>query len=169
MAKKKALLILGPSFRRKSGPERLTALERFDGLFFRVARKYLKTTKRVDVAVMLDDLTLTNGSTLLPYIEPEGTKWGGKLILKTMVKNAVEKNQDYLVNKLKGNKYIEVFVAMGKQYAAALPDLTAFEVKVIFPASGGPGPKAQALKEWLILRTVNSLRKKAVSGPTQNP
>jgi len=38
---------------------------------------------------------------------------------------------------------------MGKQYAEALPDLTKFGVKVVFPTSGGPGPKAQALKQWI--------------------
>ena len=90
MAKEKALLILGPSFRRKTGKE-LTALERFDGLFFRVAKKYLKTIKDVNVVVMLDDLTLVDGSAHSPYTEPEGTKWGRKIIMKNMVKEAVEK------------------------------------------------------------------------------
>jgi len=36
---------------------------------------------------------------------------------------------------------------MGKEYAAALPDLSQYGVNIVFPASGGPGPKAQALKE----------------------
>jgi hypothetical protein len=35
---------------------------------------------------------------------------------------------------------------MGKEYARALPDLAWFGVKVVFPTSGGPGPKARALK-----------------------
>lgn len=155
MAKEKALLILGPSFRRKTGKE-LTALERFDGLFFRVAKKYLKTIKDVKVVVMLDDLKLVDGSAHLPYTEPEGKKWGGKIIMKNMVKAAVEENRNYLATKLKGKKYSEIFVAMGKEYAAALPDLTGFDIKVIFPASGGPGPKAQALKEWLSFRVSNN-------------
>lgn len=40
-------------------------------------------------------------------------------------------------------------MAMGKRYAETLPDLTKFDVKVVFPLSGGPGPKAQALKNWI--------------------
>jgi hypothetical protein len=39
---------------------------------------------------------------------------------------------------------------MGKQYAKALPDLSKFEVKVIFSTSRDLGPKAQALKQWLM-------------------
>jgi hypothetical protein len=149
LAKEKSLLILGPSFRRKTQKEPIPAVERFDGLFFRVAKKYLKTTKNVNVAVMLDDLTLVDESTPLPYKEPEGTKWGGKPIMKNTSNEAIEKNQTYLAAKLRGKRYSEVFVAMGKEYAKALPDLTVFDIKVIFPTSGGPGPKAQALKEWL--------------------
>jgi hypothetical protein len=111
--KEKALLILGPSFRRKTGRD-LTAYERLDGLFFRVARKYLKTIKEVNVAVMLDDLTIVDGSTQLQYTEPEGTKWGEKIIVKNMVEEAVEKNLNYLETKLKGKKYSEVLIARGK-------------------------------------------------------
>jgi hypothetical protein len=39
---------------------------------------------------------------------------------------------------------------MGKDYALALPDLSYYCNKVIFPTSGGAGPKAQALKNWFI-------------------
>jgi hypothetical protein len=60
------------------------------------------------------------------------------------------KNEAFLNRKLLGGKYLEVFFAMGKKYAEALPDLSKFNVKVVFPTSGGPGPKAKALKEWLV-------------------
>jgi hypothetical protein len=148
--KKKALLVLGSSFRRNTGKAPLSACERFDGLFFRIARKYLKIAKGVDVAVMLDDLTLVDGSTLLPYMEPEGTKWGGQLISKPLIENALEKNCKYFRLKFKNKKYDEVFLSMGKKYATTIPDLTDYGVKLIFPTNGGLGPKALALKEWLI-------------------
>ena len=93
-------------------------------------------------------------------VEPEGTKWGGKLICKNTIKSAIEKNHKYLQTKLKDKKYTEIFLAMGKEYAAALPDLTSFEIKVVFPTSGGPGPKALALKEWLNLK-IGSCAKEA--------
>ena len=38
---------------------------------------------------------------------------------------------------------------MGKKYAMALPELSKYNVNVVFPTCGGPGPKAKALKEWL--------------------
>jgi hypothetical protein len=121
-------------------------------LFFRVARKYLDEVKGVDVVVMTDDLTLLDGSAPMSYDEPEGTSWGDKTIMKKTVESAKVINEDYLGKKLKGKKYREIFIAMGKEYAAALPDLSQYGVTVVFPASGGPGPKACALKEWFCKR-----------------
>lgn len=147
--KNKRLLILGPAFRRRKEDGLLPAFERYDGLFYRVARKYLGDIKDVDVVVMKNDLTLVDGSAPLPYTEPEGMNWGAKTIPKKIVENAKKINESYLKNKLKRKKYSEVFISMGKAYATALPDIATNNIKVVFPTSGGPGPKAQALKEWL--------------------
>lgn len=149
MARKKRLLLLGPSFRRNRSGSILPAFERYDGLFFRVAKKYITDVNDVDVAVMTDDLVLVDGSTPLPYDEPEGKQWGGKTILKSVLEEARAKNESYLERKLRNKKYSEIFISMGKDYAAALPNLSKYDIKVVFPASGGPGPKAQALKQWL--------------------
>ncbi len=65
------------------------------------------------------------------------------------VKAGKIKNESFLKRKLRGNKYQEVFLAMGKRYAEALLDLSKFNVNVIFPTCGGSGPKEKALKEWL--------------------
>jgi len=142
-------LILGPSFRRNKNNGLLPALERFDGLLFRVARKYLGDVRDVDVVVMVDDLKLVNGDEPLPYCKPEGNVWGKQRFSKEVLEKAREKNEKFLSKKLKNRRYSEVYLAMGKQYAEALPDLTCFRVKVVFPTYGGPGPKAQALKEWI--------------------
>lgn len=149
MARKKRLLILGPSYRRRKSGGLLPAVERYDGIFFRVARKYLDEVNDVDTVVMTDNLLVVDGSYPMPYCEPEGNSWDGKRILKNIVGKARSDNERYLEKKLKGGKYSEVFISMGKDYAAALPDLSNCGIRVVFPASGGPGPKAQALKQWL--------------------
>jgi len=125
------------------------ALERYDGVFFRVARKYLGKVKDVDVIVMKDDLTLVDGNVPLPYVPPIGDVWGGQSFSKEEVEEARVRNEDFLDKKLRSRKYSEIFIAMGKKHAKALPDLSRYDVKVIFPTHGGPGPKARALKEWL--------------------
>jgi hypothetical protein len=127
----------------------LSALERFDGLFFRVARKYLGSVRDVDVVVMVDDLTLVDGDAPLAFREPEGSEWGKQKFSKEVLEKAKAQNEEFLKKKLKNGRYSEVYLAMGKQYAEALPDLTQFNIKVTFPASGGLGPKVQKLKEWI--------------------
>jgi hypothetical protein len=146
---KRRLLILGPSFRRRRDESPLPALERFDGPFFRVARKHLSNAKDVDVLVMTDDLMLVDTTTPLTYREPVGTKWGGQRPSEEALERSKAVNERILEEKLKSGQYSEVFLAMGKEYAKALPDLARFGVKTVFPTGGGPGPKAQALKLWI--------------------
>ena len=150
MGRKRRLLVLGPSFRRRKDSGLLSALERFDGLFFRVARKYLGSVRDVDVVVMVDDLTLVDGDAPLAFREPEGSEWGKQKFSKEVLEKAKAQNEEFLKKKLKNGRYSEVYLAMGKQYAEALPDLERYGVKIVFPTSGGPGPKAQALKEWIM-------------------
>ena len=127
----------------------MSSIQRYDGLFFRVARKYLDSVKNVDTAVMIDDLTLVGGVAPLSYREPEGQQWGDKTTSKGVIEKASLKNKEFLKKKLRNGKYSEVFLSMGKEYAKALPTLVQYNVRVIFPSTGGPGPKAQALREWL--------------------
>ena len=86
----------------------------------------------------------------MSYDEPEGTSWGDKTIMKKTVESAKVINEDYLGKKLKGKKYHEVFIAMGKEYAAALPDLSQYGVNIVFPAGGGPDLKLKHSKNGLI-------------------
>jgi hypothetical protein len=98
---------------------------------------------------MVDDLTLVNGDTPLTYREPTGSKWGKQRLPKEVLERARAFNEKFLEEKLRNGGYSEVYLAMGKQYAEALPDLAKFGVKVVFPTRGGPGPKAQALGRWI--------------------
>ena len=116
------LLVLGPSFHRRDDPSPMPAIQRFDGIYYRVARKYLVNAKDVDVLVMKDDLALVDAKTPLPYNPPEGESWGRQLISEESIEKARKGNETVLDERLKAGKYSEVFVAMGKKYAEALPD-----------------------------------------------
>ncbi|MCS7096760.1 MAG: hypothetical protein RMK50_06860, partial [Nitrososphaerota archaeon] len=110
----------------------MSALERFDGLFFRVARKYLGSVKDVDVVVMVDDLTLVDGDEPLAYREPVGGEWGKQKFSREVLEGARVFNERFLDRKLRNGRYGEVYLAMGRQYAMALPDLAKLGVKVVF-------------------------------------
>ena len=149
LTRERRLLVLGPSFRRNKSGEPLAAVVRYDGLFYRVARKHLSTVRDVDVIVMIDNLSLTEGVAPLAYSEPKGKEWEKHTFPSEIKKEAKIKNEDFLIRKLKTKKYSEIFISMGRKYAEALPDLTQYGIRVIFPTSGGPGPKARALRAWI--------------------
>jgi hypothetical protein len=157
LSRKKRMLVLGPSFRRKKKQRLMPAFLRFDGIFYRVARKHLKSNKDVDIVVMKDDLTLINGGSPLAYTPPKGKNWEKRTFSEEKIKNARMKNEAFLDKRIKPCRYSELFIAMGKSYAQALPGLSKYDFKVIFPKSGGIGPKAGALKMWLVRSEIQSV------------
>jgi len=106
---KKRLLILGPSFRRKKDEGLLPAFKRFDGLFFRVARKYLRSVRDIDILIMKDDLTLVGEKTILAYDPPKGNKWSTQSLPKRVLDEGRKQNQGFLDQKVRSGKYGEVF------------------------------------------------------------
>jgi len=144
------LLILGPSYRRNPSPEPLPAIERYDGLFYRIVRKYIDKLKEkdIDVIIVTEDLDVVTPETKLPYKPPVGESW------KTLP--PIEKDPEkikllriQILKLIERRRYEEIFVALNRYYQALLPDLAAYTGKII-ASFRGIGPKAQALKQWLL-------------------
>jgi len=143
------LLILGPSFRRNPDPNPLPALERYDGLFYRIVRKYSRELEKkgIDVIIVTEDLEVVTPETKLPYKPPAGDKWRS-LPPASRDAERVERLRRHLLELLEGKRYEEVFVALNRHYQALLPDLAPYSGKVLTRFKG-IGPKAEALKKWL--------------------
>ena len=90
-----------------------------------------------------------------------GETWTKNKLAEEMVEKARFENGIFLAKKLGTEKYSEIFLSMGKEYAGALPLPSDYGGKVVFPTTGGPGPKARALKQWL-----QSISKKCAKGKT---
>lgn len=145
----KRLLILGPSYRRRKDKERLPAIERYDGIFYRVTRKY--RDENVDVLILGDDLKLMREDVLLPYNPPHGDDWHSYTVNEAKIHKIRGYNKKFLEEIFKKNAYSEVFLAMGSQFLCVLPDIEKeFRIKVIFPKGRGIGPKARILRDWLL-------------------
>jgi len=143
------LLILGPSYRRNTSPEPLPAVERYDGLFYRIVRRNMDKVKKkdIDIIIITEDLELVTPETKLPYKPPVGNKW------RTIPPTAkdpekIEKLRNQILEIVKSKKYDEIFIALNKYYQALLPDLTPYAKKIIAD-SKGLGSKAKTLKQWL--------------------
>ena len=144
------LLILGPSYRRNPSPEPLPAIERYDGLFYRIVRKYIDKIKEkdIDVIIVTEDLDIVTPEMKLPYKPPVGERWKTlPPIEKDPEKVKLLRNQ--ILKLVKERRYEEIFVALNRYYQVLLPDLAAYTGKMIVSFKG-IGPKAQALKQWLL-------------------
>jgi len=143
------LLILGPSYRRNTSPEPLPAIERYDGLFYRIIRRNMDKVKEkgIDIIIITEDLELATPETKLPYKPPVGNKWR-TLPPTTRDPEKVEKLRNQILEIVKNKRYDEIFIALNKHYQALLPDLAPHTKKIISDFEG-LGPKAKSLKEWL--------------------
>ena len=144
------LLILGPSFRRNADPQLLPAIERYDGIFYKIVRKYMDKIRKkgIDILILTEDLDLIPPETLLPYNPPIGEKWTSISPHKHLKEIKCKKIQEKLIKLLKTKHYDEIFIALNRHYRKLLPDLTPY-TKHILSNFKGIGPKAQALKKWI--------------------
>jgi len=143
------LLILGPSYRRNPSPEPLPAIERYDGLFYRIVRRHVNKLreKDIDVIIITEDLDVVTPETKLPYKPPVGESWRSLPPIRKDPER-VELLKSRILELVRERRYEEIFIALNKHYQELLPDLTAYTRKVI-ASFKGMGPKAQALKKWL--------------------
>lgn len=142
------LLILGPTYRRNPSPEPLPAIERYDGIFYKIVRKYMDKVreKGIEILIVTEDLEVVTPDTPLPYKPPKGNHW--KTLPPARTERTV-KLQTKIAELLKGKHYDEIFIALNKYYRNLLPDLKTHTKRVLSQFSG-IGPKAQALKKWIL-------------------
>jgi len=143
------LLILGPSYRRNQNSEPLPAIERYDGVYYRIVRKYMNKLKEknIDIIIITEDLNVLTPKIEIPYKPPVGEKWR-TLPPTSRDPEKIKKLQSQIIEIVRNKKYDEAFIALNRYYQAILPDLRPY-IKRIISNFGGLGPKAKALKQWL--------------------
>ena len=144
------LLILGPSYMRKINPNLLPAIERYDGIYYRIVRKYMDKIKkkRIDIIIITEDLELLQSNSLLPYKSPKGKDWRSLALPKELIEKKQKEIRRKLLRLIESKHYDEIFIVLNKHYKKILPDLTPYTSRVISDFRG-LGHKAQALKEWI--------------------
>ena len=141
------LLILSCSQRKRRDPGLLPAIERYDGVNFRVLRKLKREDvwlDNLDVLIISAKYGLLKDSDDIEHYEQKMTK---ERAIK--LRDSVSEK---LCTILKDKEYREIFVNLGKSYLPVLGNGQAFADTEIIYASGGIGHKAAQMKEWIIAR-----------------
>jgi hypothetical protein len=137
------LLILSCSERKNLSASPLPAIQRYDGPFFRVARRGLADAPETAVFVLSARFGLVHGDAEIPWYDQPLTK-----ARRTELRDQIAPGLSSLAN---ADRFDSAFICAGRKYLHLidphLPDLrAAFPVML---ASGGLGEKLTRLRGWL--------------------
>ena len=140
------LLILACSHRKRPDPGAIPAMDRYDGVNYRVLRKAKREgrwPKRLDVLI----LSAKHGL-LEPSLPIENYDLLMTPVRATQLWPAVLAE---MAQRLQANCYLEIFLNLGKVYRLAMEgwDNDLGHDTRMFHAQGGIGQKASAMLHWL--------------------
>lgn len=145
------LLILACSQRKRTDPIMLPALERYDGPFFRVLRRYLRSWAAdqhgrppPDTYILSAEFGLIPGDKPIPFYERRMTAERAEQ-LRPNVLNTMQELLD------RANPYRELCMCLGREYRRALAgwEIWRPNVLTVFQTEGSLGAQQSQLHEWL--------------------
>jgi cytoplasmic iron level regulating protein YaaA (DUF328/UPF0246 family) len=140
------LLIVACSQRKRQDPGGLPAIERYDGVSFRVLRKAQREgywPENLDVLILSAKYGLIDAFTPIANYEQRMTCERANQ-LKTQVRRVLE---EYVER----STYREVYVDLGQDYTPALQDLEQLlTISSVTYAKGRIGERLSHLKKWIV-------------------
>lgn len=133
----------------------MPAIERFDGVYFRLLRKYIRegNLRNADILIVSEKFGLIWAKDKIPYYEVQG-KIGALNLDNKTIEELRQKN----LQKLKKivNRYSEIYVNVGREYLKLIEGFEKFTTSKVTYASGkGLGPKALHMKQWIMSQQHN--------------
>lgn len=149
------LLILTTSFKRNEEiTDPIRAIERYDGVYFKILRKHLREgkLKNTDILIVTEKRGLIWSNDKVPLY-----KIGGKMGFLSLDEKTIEKLRHKNLKKigeiLSQNRYSEIYVNVGKQYMKLIEGFEEFAPCKLTYAKGGLGEKATHMRDWILSRT----------------
>jgi hypothetical protein len=149
----KNLIIVSGSTRLNKEPSHpIPAIQRFDGVFIRLIRKYYRQTKNIDVLILSPVYGLISGEEKIEFKEPIGESWRELNLDSDTISKIRESNLKKLMKWLSKRNYTEIYVNVGKNM---LKLIEGFEkivpqtITVTYAQGPGIGPKMTHMKSWI--------------------
>jgi hypothetical protein len=139
------LLMLGCSQKKDPSPTPLKALHRYDGVNFRVLKKFLAErafSQLLDICIISARYGLLYPDDLIEDYDVKMTSQRARDLHPEVMKRLQEQ--------LSENSYEELFVNMGKDYLPAIDGLENLVTCPVVYAPGRIGEKMSAMKQWLL-------------------
>lgn len=145
------LLIISCSQRKRTDPEPMPAIERYDGVNFRMLRRLRRQGElpaNLDILIVSAKYGLLRGDDAITWYDQRMTRQRA-LELQASTSN----NLDGI---LRTATYQEIFVNLGKDYMPTLRNSKAILGTKTIYAAGGIGRKMAQMKEWIVTRRYSS-------------
>lgn len=140
---KRKLLLIACSNRKRPDAGLLPAIQRYDGVSYRVIRKAQRKgrfSQNVDLKILSAEFGLIDGATPIPYYD------------RRMDKQRAEELMPQVHRELRvclaQTRYSEIYVDVGKDYLVALETFAFPEARLVL-AKGRIGVRLSKLKQWL--------------------
>jgi hypothetical protein len=138
---------------RREPLEPIPALERFNGVFTKLIKKYDKELRDVDVLILSPIYGLVRAEENIVYKEPVGLSWGALGMSHGEIAEMRESNLINLRKRLGRRHYDEVYVNVGKSMLELIEGFdTMFRtnVKITYSQGNGIGPKMRHMRDWIL-------------------
>jgi len=147
-AELKYLLIMASSQRKRSFPELLSAIERYDGGNFRVLRKAKREgycPQNIDILILSAKYGLINASTLIANYDQRMNQARAK----ELKAQTIQTLQNYATE----DTYYEVYVDLGRDYNSSIEGLSnLFSCSSVIYAEGRVGERQARLRNWIVAK-----------------
>jgi cytoplasmic iron level regulating protein YaaA (DUF328/UPF0246 family) len=149
------LLIMSEAVSKRRLPkEPIPALERYDGVFFKVVRRLKREgkLKGVDIVIVSQEYGIIGPNDEVPYYDSKSKDFGSRIELtKDEVEKLRKENLVKLASIIKEMHYSEIIVNVGKAYLKLIEGLEDIaSVKTLQVEGRSLGLKAKKLREIMI-------------------
>jgi hypothetical protein len=129
----------------------MPALDRYNGVFFRVLKKYLREgqLEDVDILILSETLGILTPEKGVPY-----NPVISKVVGRGDTDKARKQNLETLRNWFSKREYAEIYVNCGRDFLKLIEGFEKLtSARVTFAEGSGIGPKAAHMKKWIVNRT----------------
>lgn len=149
---KKLIIVSGSTRLLKEPAEPIPAIQRFDGVFIRLVRKYHKQLRDFDILILSPLYGLIKAEEKIGFIEPIQGSWRDLNLNENEISKLRESSLSTLQKLLKKKQYGEIYVNVGKNMLKIMKGFDKIvpqTIKITYAQGPGIGPKMAHMKNWI--------------------
>ena len=152
----KKLIIVPSSIRMHKEPlEPIPALQRFNGIFIKMIRKYNKRLRDCDVLILSPIYGLIDANRKIGFKEPIRGSWHKLKVNDIDIEKLRETSLSTLKKKLIKRQYDEIYVNLGRDMLKIIEGFDKIvpqTIRITYSKGRGVGPKLRHMKDWIELQ-----------------